>query len=281
MRLWAACSACRKPGRRGVATYTLRVLGGFALDGPSGTPAGRLLQRRAEALLAFLAVVGDLGCSRDRVVALLWPESDKSRARHSLRDALHAIRQALGADAVLGSGEALRLNPAAVTTDVQRFAHGVAGEAQEEVAAYRGPLLDGFHLDDAPEFERWLDAERSRLQRTAADALERLAIAEEKRGSWRGAAQWWGRALDLDPFNTRVVVRRMWALASGGDRANALKEADEHRRRLVEELDLEPDPAFLAEISRIRDGSLGPPSFVTPPDRRAVRWTPPGSAPEI
>jgi DNA-binding SARP family transcriptional activator len=261
-------------------TYTLRVFGGFAIEAPPGTPAGHTLQRRAEALLALLAVAGDLGCTRDRLVALLWPESDKGRARHSLRDALHSIRHALGAEAVLGVGETLRLNRTVVATDVQRFTEELAASALEEaVDSYRGPLLDGFHVNDAPEFERWLDAERLRLFGICEEAVERLAVAAEARGSWRWAARWWGRAVELDPFNTRVVVRRMWALASGGDRANAVKEAEEHQRRLVEELDLEPDPAFLAEITRVRDGSLGPPTFMTPPDRLALQWTPPGHRP--
>ena len=51
------------------------MLGGFALDGASG-PASALPKRRAEAVLAALAVRGDLGCTRERLVALLWPESD-------------------------------------------------------------------------------------------------------------------------------------------------------------------------------------------------------------
>jgi hypothetical protein len=64
----------------------LRVLGGFALDGPTG-PALRLPKRRAEAVLAVLAVSGDLGCSRERLLALVWPESDDPAPRHALHDA--------------------------------------------------------------------------------------------------------------------------------------------------------------------------------------------------
>ena len=82
----------------------LRVLGGFALDERSGAPAPALPKRRAQAALAVLAVCGDLGCTRERLLALLWPESGEASARHGLRDVLHAIRRALGPEAVPSSG---------------------------------------------------------------------------------------------------------------------------------------------------------------------------------
>ena len=72
--------------------FRLRVLGGFALEGPAGAPTFPVPQPRAEAVLAVLAVCGDLGCSRERLMALLWPESDDARSRAALRSTLHTIR---------------------------------------------------------------------------------------------------------------------------------------------------------------------------------------------
>lgn len=257
--------------------FTLRVLGGFALEGPAGTQVNHLSQRRAEAVLALLAVAGDLGCTRDRLIAFLWPESDQHRGRHSLRDSLHAIRQVLGPDVILtGVGETLRLNPAVVTSDLQLFAQAVTTTPlADAVDAYRGPLLDGFHLGGVPEFERWLDTERSRLFQQCQEAIAKLAGEAERVNHWRVAAQWWARALGMDPFNTRVVVRRMGALARAGDRAKALKEGEDHRVRLVRELELEPDPEFLQEIERVRRGELGPPVFRTPTEGTERPWVPP------
>jgi DNA-binding SARP family transcriptional activator len=239
-------------------------LGGFALCGPGGVPVTGLAQRRAVATLAILAVAGDLGCTRDRIIALLWPDSDEAHGRHSLRDTLHAIRLILGEDAIRPSGETLRLN-GAVTTDVQRFAAAVAAaDFAAATESYQGPLLDGLHVDGAPEFERWLDAERARMLRECGEALERLAGAAESAGRWREAAQWWGRAVELDPFNTVWVVRRMWSLTRSGDRANALKDGEAHRTRLEQDLELEPDPAFLDELARIRTAQVDAPHFIQP-----------------
>ncbi len=231
----------------------LRVLGGFALEDPSGAQLLPLPQRRAKAVLAVLAVCGDLGCTRERLVALLWPESDEAHSRHGLSDTLGAIRRALGPDAVVSVGDLLRLDPAVVSPDVVAFAQAVrAGRPADGVREYGGPLLEGFHLDHAPDFERWLDAERSRLAREYGEALADLATAAERAAVWGEAAGWWAQAVEHDPLNSSLALRHAEALAAIGDRANALKAADEHVRRLRDELELEPDPELLAGIERIR-----------------------------
>ena len=245
--------------------FRLRVLGGFALEGPAGAPAFPVTQRRAEAVLAVLAVCGDLGCSRERLMALLWPESDDARSRAALRSTLHTVRQALGADAVLSAGELLRLDSRVVASDVQSFAQALGSDRQADaVRSYGGPLLDGFHLDGAPDFERWLDGERTRLAREYAEVLERLAATAERDGAWGEAANWWARAEEHDPLNSRFALQHSRALVAIGDRANALTVAERHARRLREELDLEPDREVLDEIEAIRRGDV-----TVPPGRGA------------
>ena len=51
--------------------FRLRVLGGFALDGPPGAGAPAPLKRRADAALAVLAVCVDLGCTRERLLKIV------------------------------------------------------------------------------------------------------------------------------------------------------------------------------------------------------------------
>ena len=237
--------------------FRLRVLGGFALDERTGAPAPTLPKRRAQAALAVLAVCGDLGCTRERLLALLWPESDEASARHGLRDALHAIRRALGAEAVPSSGSHLRLDSSVVSSDARSFAEALdAGRPAEAVGVYGGPLLDGFHVDDAPEFERWLDGERTRLAREYLEALRQLATAAEGVGVWDEAAKWWARAVEHDPPNSHLVLQHVRVLVTMGDRANAIQVLEAHAQRLREEFELEPDREILATIDRIRRGDM-------------------------
>src|SRR5215208_5370394 len=78
------------------------------------------LQPRRMALLAYLGAARPHGPQRrDVVVAMLWPELDAARARAALRQALHAIRKSLGADAVVSHGlETLELSRDIFTCDV-------------------------------------------------------------------------------------------------------------------------------------------------------------------
>ena len=253
--------------------YRLRVLGGFALEAsPGAVPA--LSKRRAEAVLAVLAVCGELGCTRERLLALLWPESDEAGARQGLRDALHAIRRALGAGAVPSAGRVLRLDPAVLTSDALQFAQALgSGRPAEAVRLYAGPLLDGFHVDEAAEFERWLDGERARLAREYGEALRQLATAAEGAGDWSEAQSWWARAVEHDPLNSNLVLQQVRVLAAMGDRAGAIRVAEGHARRLREEFDLEPDREILATIERIRRGELSP-----APAHQPTEDAPPGDA---
>lgn len=255
--------------------HHVRLLGGFALEAVSGAQVAPLPQRRAEAALAILAVAGDLGMTRDRLIALLWPESDEARGHHSLRDALHAIRHALGADVIEANGPTLRLT-AAIQTDVQAFTAALAASRlSDAVTLYRGSLLDGFHVEHSAEFERWADHERERLARECMDAVEQLAAAAEASERWHDAAQWWARAEEIDPFCTPCVIRRMRALSRAGDRANALRVADVHRRRLARELDVEPDASFYQELARLQAKEPAAPTQARAEAPEAPREEPP------
>jgi DNA-binding SARP family transcriptional activator len=216
--------------------------------------AGAAAQRRTLALLALLAVAGLSGLSRDKLVGLLWPESDEERARHSLTQALYAARRAVGLDDLfLLTGNDVRLNAERVTSDVADFEeHCRSGEVGLAAERYTGPFLDGFYLNGAAEFERWTAMQRDRLLLLAVDAFERLAVAAESAGDRRLGVARARTLVGLDPLATRHALRLMRALAAAGDRAGALRQARLHGDLLREELDLEPDPAVEALAHDLR-----------------------------
>ncbi|MGK7311942.1 MAG: AfsR/SARP family transcriptional regulator, partial [Candidatus Longimicrobiales bacterium M2_2A_002] len=251
-----------------MSTFHVRLLGGFAIESPSTKASPSLSQRRPEAVLAVLAVCGDLGCTRERVIGLLWPERDEATARHNLRDALYAIRKVLGREAITGTGDMLHLDPDVVSTDVQQFRAALRDDRlADAVALYGGPLLDGFHPGDALEFERWLEDARARLFRERQDAVKELARRAEGTGRWDEAARWWARAVAADPYDTRLVAQRVIALARSGDRANAVLEGEAHVQRLRTDLDLDPGDPFLEELGRVRSGEI---SAAVPPSGPAA-----------
>src|SRR5207249_5966668 len=179
-----------------------------------------MTQRRRLALLALLAVARQRGMSRDKVMAYLWSESDAARARHALNQLLHIQRKLLTGRELFLGGKTLRLNPAAIRTDVGEFEEAVdRGDLEAAAALYGGPFLDGFFLKDAPEFERWADAQRDRLARLALGTLTTLAEQAGTDGNDSRAVTWWRRAADLDPLDSNIALALVRALTQAGDRS--------------------------------------------------------------
>ena len=231
----------------------LTTLGAVALADEHGPLGGRLVQRRRLALLARMAAAGQRGVSRDSLAALLWPDSDDERARHTLRQWLSLLRRDLNAESLfLGTAE-LRLNPQVITSDVGELREALGrGEVERVAALYAGPFLDGFHVSGAGEFERWADAERDALAREASGALETLAATAAAAGDARRAAEWWRRLIAIDPLSSHAVVGLMTALADAGERAAALEAARAHESLLRAELDLAPDARVAALVRELR-----------------------------
>lgn len=233
--------------------FTLHVLGDPVLRGPDGPVRGRAAYKRRVALLAILALARGRPVGRERLVGLLWPELPGDGARHVLSETLYVLRKELGEDALVPVGNDVAINPARIASDVGRFLDALdGGRAEEAVGWYGGPLLDGFYVADAPEFERWVDGERDRLARAAGRALESLAEAAEREGAAPAAAEWWQRLLAMDPYSSRVALRLVRCLESAGERGRALRAADAHAALLRAELEVEPDGELLDFVERLR-----------------------------
>src|SRR5690348_2159357 len=197
----------------------LSLLGGLSVESTEGAPWPRTAtQRRRLALLAMLAAAGDRGLSRDRVLAVLWPESDADGARHSLSQTLYLFRRSAGGvNVVVGSTE-LRLNREVATSDLDDFRKALdRGDQALAASLYVGPFLDGFHVAGAPEFERWLDTERARADHQATQAIRALAVQAEAGRDFDAAVRWWRRLGAIAPLDGRAALGLISALTSAGD----------------------------------------------------------------
>src|SRR5690349_17922307 len=78
----------------------LHLLGGLGLTDSDGRERNDILaQPKSVALLAYLAVAVPVGLRRrDELLGCFWPETDTSRGRRALSQALFVLRNALGAD---------------------------------------------------------------------------------------------------------------------------------------------------------------------------------------
>lgn len=116
-----------------------------SISSGTGYLGGAHTQRRRLALLAYLAATERAPVTRDKLIALLWPESDESSGRHSLSQLLYALRHGLGADALTVNTETVSLNPAILGSDVHSFDTALrAGQFEQAVEEYRGTFLEPF-----------------------------------------------------------------------------------------------------------------------------------------
>jgi TolB-like protein/DNA-binding SARP family transcriptional activator len=217
--------------------------------------------RRRLALLAVLAAAGERGRSRDQLLALFWPEVTQDKARHSLDQLLYALRSTIG-EAMFVTRDPVRLDPAVLASDVEAFNRALElNDLEAAVELHRGPFLDGFHLGDGLEFERWLDTERARLERRYETALERLAQRAESAGDPAAAVEWWRRLAEADPLSGKHAARLIRALHRSGDYASALRYAERYESTVSKELGSSVGPDVASAVAELR-AALPSPSAV-------------------
>ena len=128
-----------------------------------------------------------------------------------------------------------------------------SGDPERALALYRGPFLDGLHVEGAStEFQEWLDRRREALRRAAATAAALLVERGEREGRMAQAAAWARRSLDLLPDDEAALRRLLTLLDRAGDRPGAVHAYEEFAQRMARELDMEPSPETRALAASIR-----------------------------
>jgi len=249
----------------------LQVLGGVSLDVPEGRDAMAVLSHpKRLAVLTYLALEAPGGfLSRDRLLAMFWPEAKETQGRNALNQVLHALRSSLGEGAIVTRGRAeVGVGIESVTCDAVAFLEAVrAGRSETALDLYTGHLLPGFHLTGASEFDAWLSEEQAQLREAAAGVAWTVAHGYLQAGCLVDAERTAQKAMGLVCTDESEVRRFIEALAVAGDRAGAIQFFERFRSLLDRELELEPGPRTQELVQRIRDdpelllGSEGPPEI--------------------
>lgn len=271
-----------------MAEFRLTLLGAFAL---SGVPSAAL-SKKAQALLAYLAMPPGQPHRRDKLASMLWSDRSEDAARQNLRQCLSAMRRVSEtgeALPIIAEGDLLRLDPAKVTIDVCEFEQALRSRNPEQLASsftlYRGELLEGLNLQGEP-FEEWLVGERRRLRASAIEGLTHLLEHQQRSGAREEAMQTALRLLAIDPLQESVHRSLMRLYHEAGNTAQALRQYGICEKILRRELNVEPEVAtkeLRREILRSRSVSprsvheidRGPARNSEPKARRSGTKTPP------
>ena len=254
--------------------------------------------KKALALLCYLAAEGKTH-RREKLAALLWPESNEKKARTTLRSVLADLRGALGArgevedEHLLIARDFLGFRAEAgadFDLPVLRSAYEAArsfagssrpdGEARRKLIArlwegseaYRGEFLQDFYLYDAPEFDYWASLERDECRTRLAVVLDSLSGLLLESGEAREAAAVAERWTAEDPRSEAAHGRLMRTRYALGDRTGALQVYEQYRSAAEggsEEAASAPEMAALAARIGAERGDGG--SLPRPPLDRGPR----------
>ncbi len=234
----------------------LTTLGALDLRDRHGHPVRDVLaQPKRVALLAYLVVEGARGpVSRDRLLAMLWPESDDARARNALSQALHHLRRSLGAGVIESEGlHGIGVDGARLWCDATEFVAALErGGVELALDLYRGEFCPNLFVTGSPELEHWLDEQRRRLRGRAFAAVRTLADRMAACGKGEAAARAARRALAMQPEDEGDVRALLALLERSGDVAGALLAYREYEQRLAGDLDTTPGPETRQLVEAMR-----------------------------
>ena len=253
----------------------LEFLGGFSARFDGGRPLV-LPSRKAQALLAFLALPAGRWHSRETLATLFWGEAPEAHARQSLRQALAMLRRTVGdldPPVLLTRPDALALDAESVAVDVASFEAALRDGGADALARaaelYRGDLLDGLGVTE-PGFEEWWVVERERLRAGALDGLAKLLRQQIKADSLETATRTAFRLLAMDPLQEGVHRTLMRLYMRLGRRAAALRQYQECVATLQRELAVDPEEETRELYRGLLRGSGGD---VAPGQRSFGGWT--------
>ncbi len=231
-------------------TFYLTVLGTPRLETREGPPVG-LPSGKPLAMITFLSCAVHRSATREQLIDLLWADTERDAARHTLRQTLWYIRHKLGTTVFETQGDTVTLL-LPLSVDREAFLEAFAREAHEEaVALYAGEFFPGFAASGGAQFEQWADIERRRLCSLyvhAAEATVRQRLVamppRESVALARGARE-------LAPHLQSSWRRLLETLLAADDLLSASVEAEELERWLLRD-DLAPEPATSAMLRLVR-----------------------------
>lgn len=253
----------------GCLMIDLRVLGSLELRSSGGESLDSVLsQPKRAALLVYLVLARPRGFQRrDSLVAMFWSELDAEHARSALRQSIYQLRLAIGDDVVKSRGQdELGVDPSRIRCDALELEAALEGGREEPALdLYRGDLLEGFYIRDAPEFEQWLGRQRARLRAQACAAAWTVAERYATQGRPAEAVTWAERALDLSADDEAALQRLLRLQVDSGDRAGAVRSYEAFAARLRSEYELEPSLETRAVLASLREDGARPQRTVFAP----------------
>ena len=226
----------------------ISVLGPLTLD-----DSAPRLSRRETVVLAALAVAGDESLSADQLSEVVWGDTRPASWHKNLQTCVVRLRKVLGPEAIETTGHGYRLTLPVDAVDARRFealatrGHELLELGEADRAAYLlGQALAMWRGRPYTELEEWEPGslEASRLSELRLDAQEWWLEASVKAGRHREILAQAQALANAAPLRERRWELLALAQYRAGRQGEALRTISGVRRRLVDELGIDPGPGL-------------------------------------
>ena len=246
------------------SSLSLSLMGAIAIR-HGGKRQKLHLHGQARNLFTFLAAHVNKGRQRDSILNAIWPGTPRARALSALNTAVWRIKRMLDpyesfSIHVIDSLVRLTVAPPAMVdaivlenavaeaTAASSSSMQLADPLREElactVAACRGEFIEG--CSDA-----WILSLREHYGSLYIRALSFLMRDEAARQDFEAALTYGRQILTLDPYREGTQREVMWLYALNGQRAQAIRQFDNLKALLNDELGLEPTSYTSELLKRI------------------------------
>lgn len=221
------------------AQLRISLLGHFRIE--KQTQPVQLSTRKTESLLAYL-VLHPQPHGREKLAALFWGDSSDTEARNSLRNALAVLNKKLGHGLLLVDRQSISINPEyplwvdalIFESQAAEFLTSPSSDLKQvNHELYQNDLLSDFYDD-------WVFPLRENYRSLFLDTLLQLTQQMRSQSEYEKAIEYAHKVITFDPANERAHQHIMFCHAAKGDRNAAIKQYDECKQALADELGVEP-----------------------------------------
>ncbi|MDJ0754857.1 MAG: AAA family ATPase [Ardenticatenaceae bacterium] len=188
---------------------------------------------KALALLAYLSLQSTPS-RRERLLTLLWSESDNKAARKNLSNTFWQIRRQLG-DVIVTNGTEVAIQDD-FWVDARLFKQTGA------LDLYTGVLLDGLHLKEAAPFELWVANMREQLSQLYRQGVEEAAVSIRQQKRWVELLTLAQKGIVDDSVDETLQHFIIEAYIHMGQRTLALQQYQRLQEQLQREWGIDPAP---------------------------------------
>lgn len=205
--------------------------------------------KKCEALLYYLVLKGQ--ATRDEAANLLWGNDEEETSKKNLRNALYKIKRAFDFEIIESPHKSiLRMSGnIEIKSDIFDFIL----DNNENISAYTGEFLKGFHVKDCEEFEEWMLNQREYYKALHISKLSAFIKELIDKGDFSTGEALGVKLIGEDELDERNYRLLMELYIKSGAYNKGIEIYKKLEEVLDRELGITPEPKTREVLSKIEE----------------------------